>query len=218
MLIMLTKVLQSDSSEASKTTWYLLVMRPFRTRFAPSPTGPLHLGHVYAANVAHHFARQTGGTFTLRIDDIDHTRCRNQFTQAIFDDLRWLGLTWDGVAPFQSNRLEAYQTALKTLQKLDLVYPCFLSRSELADIFSAPHGHPATSSIRDTHKLLSDSEQQRRAADGMAAAWRLRMDRHPTRCRCFLIGMITSPHIASPQKGYGMLRRYRSLISSGGCR
>ena len=152
-------------------------MAPFHTRFAPSPTGPLHRGHIYAAKVAQHFARHSGGKFTLRIDDIDHTRCRDQFTKGIYDDLNWLGLTWDGPAPFQTKRLSAYQAALKTLQRLDLVYPCFLSRKELADILSAPHGQPAPASIRDTDKLLPHNEQQRRAACGTAAAWRLRMDR-----------------------------------------
>ena len=152
-------------------------MAPFHTRFAPSPTGPLHRGHIYAAKVAHHFARHSGGKFTLRIDDIDHTRCRDQFTKGIYDDLNWLGLTWDGPAPFQTKRLSAYQAALKTLQRLDLVYPCFLSRKELADILSAPHGQPAPASIRDTDKLLPHIEQQRRAACGTAAAWRLRMDK-----------------------------------------
>ena len=152
-------------------------MAPFHTRFAPSPTGPLHRGHIYAAQVAHHFARHSGGKFTLRIDDIDHTRCRDQFTKGIYDDLNWLGLTWDGPAPFQTKRLPAYQAALKTLQRLDLVYPCFLSRKELADILSAPHGQPAPASIRDTDKLLPHNEQQRRVARGTAAAWRLRMDK-----------------------------------------
>ena len=137
MLVILTKVLQSDRSEASKTAGYLSVMAPFHTRFA-QPHRPLHRGHIYAAQVAHHFARQTGGAFTLRIDDIDHTRCRDQFSKAIFDDLRWLELTWDGPVPFQNQGLDTYQTALKTLQKRDLVYPCFLSRKELADILSAP--------------------------------------------------------------------------------
>jgi glutamyl-Q tRNA(Asp) synthetase len=174
---MLTKVLQSDRSEASKTAGCPSVMAPFHTRFAPSPTGPLHRGHIYAAQVAHHFARHSGGKFTLRIDDIDHTRCRDQFTKGIYDDLNWLGLTWDGPVPFQTKRLSAYQAALKTLQRLDLVYPCFLSRKELADILSAPHGQPAPASIRDTDKLLPHNEQQRRAARGTAAAWRLRMDK-----------------------------------------
>ena len=175
MLVMLTKVSQSDRSEASKTAGYLSVMALFHTRFAPSPTGPLHRGHIYAAKVAHHFARHSGGKFILRIDDIDHTRCRDKFTKGIYYDLNWLGLKWDGPVPFQTKRLPAYQAALKTLQKLDLVYPCFLSRKELANILSAPHGQPAPASIRDTDKLLPHNEQHRRAASGTAAAWRLRM-------------------------------------------
>ena len=152
-------------------------MAPFNTRFAPSPTGPLHRGHIYAAQVAHHFARHSGGKFTLRIDDIDHTRCRDQFTEGIYEDLDWLGLRWDGPVTFQTKRLAAYRRALKTLQRLNLVYPCFLSRKELGDILSAPHGNPVPTSIRDTDKLLPRKEQQRRAAVGTAAAWRLRMDK-----------------------------------------
>ena len=151
-------------------------MVSFNTRFAPSPTGPLHCGHVYAARVAHHFARHSGGKFTLRIDDIDHTRCRDQFTKGIFDDLNWLGLKWDGAVQFQTKRLPYYQAALKTLQRHDLVYPCFLSRKELADMLNAPHGDHCPASIRDTDKLLPHNEQQRRASSGTAAAWRLRME------------------------------------------
>lgn len=152
-------------------------MASFNTRFAPSPTGPLHRGHVYAAQVAHHFAKQSGGKFTLRIDDIDHTRCRDQFTESILDDLNWLGLKWDGSVQFQTKRLPSYQAALKTLQRLNLVYPCFLSRKELADILTAPHGDHCPASIRNTDKLLPNNEQQRRASSGTAAAWRLRMER-----------------------------------------
>ena len=150
-------------------------MKPFHTRFAPSPTGALHRGHIYAAQVAHHFARKTGGRFILRIDDIDHTRCRDQFTKSIYNDLLWLGLNWDGTASFQSKRLDAYQAALHKLQTLDLVYPCYLSRKELAEILSAPHGTAMSSVIRNTDELLSGTEQKHRAANGMAPAWRLRM-------------------------------------------
>ena len=152
-------------------------MASFNTRFAPSPTGPLHRGHVYAARVAHHFARHSGGKFTLRIDDIDHTRCRDQFTKGIFDDLNWLGLKWDGSVQFQTKRLPSYQEALKKLQRLNLVYPCFLSRKELAEMLTAPHDNHCPASIRDTDKLLPHNEQQRRALNGTAAAWRLRMGR-----------------------------------------
>ena len=152
-------------------------MASFNTRFAPSPTGPLHRGHIYAAQVAHHFARHSGGKFALRIDDIDHTRCRDEFIKTIYDDLSWLGLTWDGPVLFQTKRISAYQAALKTLQRLDIVYPCFLSRRELADILAAPHGHPAPGNIRNTDKLLPQNEQQRRANSGIATAWRLRMEK-----------------------------------------
>ena len=154
-----------------------VVLASFNTRFAPSPTGPLHCGHVYAAQVAHHFARNSGGKFTLRIDDIDHTRCRDQFTKGIFDDLNWLGLKWDGSVRFQTKRMHSYRAAFKTLQRLNLVYPCFLSRKELADIFTAPHGDQFPAIIRDTDKLLPHNEQQRRASRGTAAAWRLRMEK-----------------------------------------
>ena len=73
----------------------------------------MHRGHIYAAQVAHHFARQSGGKFTLRIDNIDHTRCRDQFIKGIYDDLNWLGLKWDGPVIFQTERLQDYQLALK---------------------------------------------------------------------------------------------------------
>lgn len=152
-------------------------MVPFQTRFAPSPTGALHPGHIYAACVAHHFAKTSGGRFTLRIDDIDHTRCNDQSLTSIYHDLKWFDLNWDGDVVFQSQRLNAYQAALKRLQNYDLIYPCFLSRKELAEILRAPHGNLDPSLIRNTDKLLSSSEQKRRAQVGMAGAWRLRMEK-----------------------------------------
>lgn len=171
--------------------------RPVITRFAPSPTGCLHLGHAYAAKVAHHLASQSGGKMILRIDDIDHTRCRDIYTAQIFNDLDWLGLNWYGSAidpqsgrnaPRQTQRMPAYQAALKTLQGKGLVYPCYLSRRELNDLLSAPHAPLAsqiditipaatpTSVIANTDQLLSKREQVRRHAAGHGAAWRLRMD------------------------------------------
>ena len=171
--------------------------RPVITRFAPSPTGLLHLGHAYAAKVAHDLARHSGGKMILRIDDIDHTRCRDIFTAQIFNDLDWLGLNWYGSAidaqsgrnaPRQSQRIPAYQAALKTLQGQGLVYPCYLSRRELNELLSAPHAPPTlqidrnipaatpTLVIANTDQLLSKKEQARRHAAGQGAAWRLRMD------------------------------------------
>ena len=114
------------------------------TRFAPSPTGYLHLGHAYAAWTAWRRAREAGGRFLLRIEDIDKERCRPDFADAIEADLRWLGLDWDGPVLRQSERLAVYAGALQALAARGLVYPCFCSRAniarEVARSTSAPHG------------------------------------------------------------------------------
>ncbi len=116
---------------------------PVITRFAPSPTGPLHLGHAYAAARAHAFARERGGAFLLRIEDIDGTRSRAEHVDGILDDLRWLGLEWDGPVVFQSARLDRYAAALDVLKARGLVYPCFCTRAEIAGAMAAPHGPAA---------------------------------------------------------------------------
>lgn len=110
------------------------------TRFAPSPTGRLHLGHAFSALQAHDFARAQGGRFTLRIEDIDGTRSRPEHVAAILADLDWLGLTWDEPPVFQSERLPRYAAALDRLRALGLLYPCFCTRADIATSLSAPHG------------------------------------------------------------------------------
>ncbi len=114
------------------------------TRFAPSPTGRLHLGHAYSALLAHDRARDEGGRFLLRIEDIDGARSRAEFIEAIEADLGWLGLTWEGAAVRQSERLPLYAAALERLRAAELVYPCFCTRAdiarEVAGSLSAPHG------------------------------------------------------------------------------
>jgi len=107
------------------------VTAPVVVRFAPSPNGHLHLGHAYAAQQAHDFARTRGGVFLLRIEDIDTARSRPEFVQSICDDLRWLGLDWDGDVIFQSHRFESYQNALDRLKAMGLLYPCFCTRSQM---------------------------------------------------------------------------------------
>ncbi|ADE39396.1 tRNA glutamyl-Q(34) synthetase GluQRS [Candidatus Puniceispirillum marinum] len=149
------------------------------TRFAPSPTGALHLGHIYAAKVAHDIAKAHGGHFHLRIDDLDTTRCRPDFVDAIYDDLRWAGLGWRGTVSFQSDRHTHYAKAISQLRDMNLLYPCYLTRRELASMTQAPHGTAdITNPIMpiNTDRLITDSEQKRRATDGQQAAWRLRMD------------------------------------------
>lgn len=110
------------------------------TRFAPSPTGRLHMGHAFSAIRAHDHARSRGGRFLLRIEDIDGTRSRAEHVATIRDDLTWLGLAWDGPVLFQSARLDAYAAALERLRDMGLLYRCYCTRAEIAEAMSAPHG------------------------------------------------------------------------------
>ncbi|QKG71071.1 tRNA glutamyl-Q(34) synthetase GluQRS [Erythrobacter mangrovi] len=100
------------------------------TRFAPSPNGPLHLGHAYSAVIAHDRAMEWGGRFLLRIEDIDGTRSRPELAEAFREDLAWLGLTWEEV-PAQSTRLASYDTAARNLLERGLLYPCTCTRAEI---------------------------------------------------------------------------------------
>lgn len=110
----------------------------FRTRFAPSPTGPLHLGHAYSAMLAYDMAMAAGGEFLLRIEDIDQSRARPEWEAQIYDDLRWLGLNWPEPVMRQSDRQPAYDAALDCLWDAGLLYPCTCSRADIATAASAP--------------------------------------------------------------------------------
>ena len=110
----------------------------FRSRFAPSPTGPLHLGHAYSAILAHDMARAAGGAFLLRVEDIDRERSRPEWEALILEDLSWLGLTWDGPVMRQSDRLSAHAAALDALWTRGLLYPCDCTRRDIAEALSAP--------------------------------------------------------------------------------
>lgn len=113
------------------------------TRFAPSPTGRLHLGHAFAARFAHDRARENNGKFLLRIEDIDPVRCKPEFIDGILEDLDWLGLKWDQQPIFQSERLDFYADALQKLKDRGVLYPCVCTRkeieSEIARMGHAPH-------------------------------------------------------------------------------
>ncbi|WP_103255899.1 tRNA glutamyl-Q(34) synthetase GluQRS [Tabrizicola aquatica] len=110
----------------------------FVTRFAPSPTGPLHLGHAYSAILAHDMARAAGGRFLLRMEDTDLDRCRPEYDALIQDDLRWLGLTWDGPIHRQAPHISSYNTRLETLEDKGLLYPCSCTRSDIRAALAAP--------------------------------------------------------------------------------
>jgi glutamyl-Q tRNA(Asp) synthetase len=108
-------------------------MRTVISRFAPSPTGQLHLGHAWSALLAHDVARAENGRFLLRIEDIDATRCRHAYTNAIYEDLHWLGLVWDDKVIIQSERSAVYNEALARLDAIGLIYRCTCTRSEIGD-------------------------------------------------------------------------------------
>jgi glutamyl-Q tRNA(Asp) synthetase len=142
------------------------------TRFAPSPTGLLHLGHAAAALAGWRRARAAGGRFLLRIEDIDATRCRPAFTEAILEDLAWLGIDWDGPVRVQSAHLADYAAVLAALTARRLLYPCFCTRAAIAAHLSAPHG-PEGALYPGTCRHLSAAERQDRIEAGAPHAWRL---------------------------------------------
>jgi glutamyl-Q tRNA(Asp) synthetase len=132
------------------------------TRFAPSPTGRLHLGHAFSAATGHAKARESGGRFGLRIEDLDPTRCRPEFVAGIYEDLRWLGLDWDGPVLVQSQRTAEHQAALDQLKAKGLAYACFCTRADIAQSLTAPHGDAATS-YPGTCRALPDDPGRRAA-------------------------------------------------------
>lgn len=148
------------------------------TRFAPSPTGFLHIGHAYSALTAWQTASDNGGQFLLRIEDIDLTRCRAEFEQAIFEDLSWLGIGWDGPVRRQSQHFEDYTRAIQRLELRGFVYPCFCTRQEIATEIAraatAPHGdESAGDRYPGTCRSLSATDRAERIAEGNAYALRL---------------------------------------------
>ncbi len=149
-------------------------------RFAPSPNGELHLGHALSALTGFEMARRLGGRFLLRIEDIDVSRTRPEHVEAIFEDLAWLGLEWEEPVRHQSNHFDDYRRAAEVLERMGLLYPCFLTRAELRDFVSEhphltdPDGAPRIT--RADHPLQSDEQARRRAA-GLPFAMRLDMNR-----------------------------------------
>ena len=148
------------------------------TRFAPSPTGHLHLGHAYAACYAADIAYKKEGRFGVRIEDIDQGRCRKEFEDSIFEDLAWLGLTWETPIMRQSERLDAYADALSELREQTLLYPCFCTRKDIRQEIdragAAPHG-PDGPLYPGTCRSLSSNEAEDRIKAGDSYALRLNM-------------------------------------------
>jgi glutamyl-tRNA synthetase len=156
--------------------WHLCpnVTATHRGRFAPSPTGRLHLGNAWAAVLGWLWARSQGGEFLLRVEDLDTVRSRAELTEALLADLAWLGLEFDGAPVLQSRRLDLYRTAFERLRRAGRVYPCFCTRSEIARAVSAPHG-PADEGPRYPGTCLALSpEQIDERARTRPPAWRFR--------------------------------------------
>ncbi|HWE47244.1 MAG TPA: tRNA glutamyl-Q(34) synthetase GluQRS [Caulobacteraceae bacterium] len=151
----------------------------FTTRFAPSPTGLLHRGHAYSALTAYQAAREAGGRFLLRIEDIDQGRCRREFEDAIYDDLAWLGLAWETPVRRQSQHFDDYRRALDRLRERGLVYRCFKTRREILDeIGRAPHGPgEGPDGVLYRGGPLPPDEEAALIEQGKPFAWRLSLDR-----------------------------------------
>jgi len=149
------------------------------TRFAPSPTGLLHVGHAFSAMLAFQLARSTGGQLLLRIEDIDGPRSKPEFEAAIYKDLQWLGIDWDGEVLRQSTRKPAYEDAIAQLRQRDVLYPCFCNRreinEELETLVSAPHTPAPVYGGRCSE--LSKQEIERRVQNGELHALRLDLKR-----------------------------------------
>jgi glutamyl-Q tRNA(Asp) synthetase len=167
-------------------------------RFAPSPNGFLHLGHAYSALLNAGLARAAGGRLLLRIEDIDETRCRPEYEQAIYDDLRWLGLTWEEPVRRQSEHYDDYRAALAKLDALGLTYPSFESRAEIARTATGhdPDGAPLYSGAG---KSLTSAERKRRIDAGEPYALRLDMNAALARTGALQWNEDGRPAAASPE-------------------
>ena len=151
------------------------------TRFAPSPTGFLHLGHAFSAFTAWSRAREAGGRFLLRLEDIDPSRCRPEFAAAVQEDLAWIGLDWDGPVRVQSEHLGEYRAVLDALSERGLLYPCFCTRADIAREIdasaAAPHAPDGSLVYPGTCRDLSGDERAARIAAGERFALRLHVRR-----------------------------------------
>ncbi|WP_237216953.1 tRNA glutamyl-Q(34) synthetase GluQRS [Falsiroseomonas oryziterrae] len=176
---------------------------PLVTRFAPSPTGLLHLGHAHSALQGWRRAREAGGRFLLRLEDIDPGRCRPDFADAILEDLAWLGLDWDGEVRVQSRHLPEYRAALDALAARGLLYPCFCTRADIAREVAASAAAPHLAAVGPdgplypgTCRRLSEDERAARIARGEAHALRLDMAR----------AVSSVPPLSFEEEGQGRLR------------
>jgi len=150
------------------------------TRFAPSPTGHLHIGHVYAALTAYQKAMEKHGHMKLRMEDIDRSRCKTEFEKSIIEDLNWIGVSWSGPILRQSNRIKTYLKYINKLQSNSLLYPCFCTRKEILlennNALSAPHPGELPAVYSGFCRNLSEAECEQKINMGLNYSLRLKMD------------------------------------------
>jgi glutamyl-Q tRNA(Asp) synthetase len=182
-----------------------------RLRFAPSPNGYLHLGHALSALLTWDAAEKLGGTAHLRIEDIDLGRCKPEFTQAIFEDLRWLGLAWPEPVLYQSERFDLYADAANRLRDMDLLYPCFCTRAEIAENSTStdPDGAPL---YPGTCRHLSNAERIERLERGDPVQFRLDTEAAMARTGMLTFTVIGPTILDRPQIRYARPQRWGDVV------
>jgi len=188
----------------------------FVTRFAPSPTGYLHLGHAFSALTAFDAAREVDGRFVLRIEDIDQGRARPEFEEAIYEDLAWLGLEWETPVRRQSKHMTDYEAALQSLIARNLVYRCFRTRKEIAEaIASAPHG---ASEDMFRGEALPEAEERSKLEAGEPFAWRLSLKKARSALGPAYFALVfedeTGPVRADPEKHGDVVLARKDFLTS----
>lgn len=180
-------------------------------RFAPSPNGYLHLGHALSALVTWDAAHRLGGTAHLRIEDIDSNRCKPEFTQAIVEDLTWLGFNWPEPVLVQSARLEIYADAANRLRDMDLIYPCFCTRAEIAERSGGtdPDGAPL---YPGTCRHLSNAERIERLERGDPVQFRLDAEAAMARTGMLTFSVIGPSILDRPQIRYARPQRWGDVV------
>tara|TARA_R100000365_G_scaffold3151_1_gene9905 strand:- start:957 stop:1802 length:846 start_codon:yes stop_codon:yes gene_type:complete len=180
-------------------------------RFAPSPNGPLHLGHALSALVTWDAAQRLGGTALLRIEDIDTARCKPEYVAGLFEDLNWLGLVWPEPVLYQSERFEIYAEAANRLRAMDLLYPCFCSRSDIAQNATGtdPDGAPL---YPGTCRHLSNAERIERLERGDAVQFRLDTETAMARTGLLTFSVIGPNVLDRPQVRYARPERWGDVV------
>lgn len=182
-----------------------------RLRFAPSPNGHLHLGHALSAFVTWDAASKLGGTALLRMEDIDRTRCKPEFAEAILEDLAWLGLTWPEPVLYQSERFALYADAANRLRAMDLLYPCFCSRADIAASATGtdPDGAPL---YPGTCRHLSNAERIERLERGDPVQFRLDTEAALARTGLLTFTVIGPTILDRPQVRYARPQRWGDVV------